>query len=111
MHRNSGIDPCFVDWQNRPCSCLSLSLAAQTHVGTVLLVTQAKGVEGSRSSWVAVLQSGAYRDLSTEQRVAALSALCHAVMEGPAVRAAMDARLDEAHNRRRLQHQETRARF
>ena len=74
-------------------------------------VAQAKGLEGSRSSWVAVLQSGAYRDLTTEQRVAALSALCHAVMEGPAVRAAMDARLDEAHNRRRLQHQETRVRF
>ena len=67
-------------------------------------------MEGSRSSWVAVLQCGTYRDLTMEQRVAALSALCHAVMEGPAVRAAMDARLDEAHNRRRLQWQEAKAR-
>ena len=42
-----------------------------------------------------------------EQRVAALSALCHAVMDGPAVRSAMDARLDEAHNRRRMHWEET----
>ena len=71
---------------------------------------QAKGQEGAGSSWVAVLQSGAYRDLSVEQRVAALCALCHAVMDGPAVRSAMDARLDEAHNRRRMHWEEIKAR-
>ena len=71
---------------------------------------QAKGLEGSRSSWVAVLQSGAYRDLTMDQRVAALSALCHAAMEGPAVRAVMEAHLDEAHSRRRLQWQDAKAR-
>ena len=86
------------------------SSPSRTHAGTALRTAQAKGPDGSQSSWVAVLQAGAYRDLTAEQRVAALSALCHAALEGPVVRAAMDARLDEAHNRRRLQHQEAKAR-
>lgn len=48
------------------------------------------------------LEGAPYRELSLEGRVAGLCALCHAAMEGPGVRAAMDARVDEGHNRRRL---------
>ena len=54
------------------------------------------------ADWVLVLEGAPYRELSLEGRVAGLCALCHAAMEGPGVRAAMDARVDEGHNRRRL---------
>ncbi len=46
---------------------------------------------------MAALASHDYEGLDVRQRVAALNFLCHLVLDGPTVRAKMDARAEEGH--------------
>ncbi|KAK9835073.1 hypothetical protein WJX81_008591 [Elliptochloris bilobata] len=59
--------------------------------------------------WVAALSTGEYGDLALGVRVGILTQLMHLVLDGPAVRACLDARLDEVARVRKLMWDESKA--
>nr|ABY60733.1 zygote-expressed homeodomain protein [Chlamydomonas reinhardtii] len=56
---------------------------------------------GARDAWVAALLEGGYGSLRLRQRIEALSFLCHAVLDGPTVRAKLELRTEEAMARKK----------
>ncbi|KAG2450131.1 hypothetical protein HYH02_000234 [Chlamydomonas schloesseri] len=56
---------------------------------------------GTGDAWVAALLDGGYHSLRLRQRIEALSFLCHAVLDGPTVRAKLELRTEEAMARKK----------
>ncbi|KAG2442737.1 hypothetical protein HXX76_002819 [Chlamydomonas incerta] len=56
---------------------------------------------GTGDAWVATLLDGGYGCLRLRQRIEALSFLCHAVLDGPTVRAKLELRTEEAMARKK----------
>ena len=84
-----------------PCAMLGEARGdAQLREATRVTAAQVKAEEGE--AWVGALAVGEYGDLPLGVRVGVLAQLTHLALDGPLVRACLDARLDECARVRKL---------
>jgi hypothetical protein len=65
------------------------------HQGTLVRLASPQDKEEGEA-WVRELEAHGYNALTLEQRISVLCMLCHMVIDGPSVRAALEARVEEA---------------